>query len=518
MKLLFVNPSLRPGAPHRQIPVGLGYIVTAVKEAGIAFDLLDIDIGRYDDSYVERYIAEHRYDVIALGSISTHYRWVKWFVGMVKRLQSGCTVIVGNSVGGSIPEVMFQHTGVDIIVKGEGDVTIVEVLRALNAGKELGRIVEPLKPVPHKNGDLPPTYHGVGIEGIIFRDAKGRIVNTGERKAVRDIDDLPFPDWDIFDVQSYIAGSHYMARETVRYPREKAVVFPVNTARGCVFKCSFCHYVFWHDPYRHRSAKSVIGEIRHLNKKYGANFIEFWDELSFHKLKPTEDFVDEMLAAGLDDIHWCAPIRSDLFGRADLPLDDRLRVLQKMKDAGVLALAFSLESGNQEILDAMNKRVKVEYFDEQVKLLRQIGIISDTSLVIGYPQETSGTIAQTMEMCRRNRIYPSVGFLLPLPATGMWDYALEHGHIKDIDRYLTDMTERQDLVLNMTKMSDQQILDETKGWLKRLNEEFGGLLSEESLIKTGGYSKHNKHQDKELVWRNRLTKESLNIAQVEGTF
>jgi anaerobic magnesium-protoporphyrin IX monomethyl ester cyclase len=517
MKTLFVNPSLRPNAPHRQIPVGLGYVVTAVKLAGIPFDVLDIDIGRYSDSYVERYIIDHRYDVIALGSISTHYRWVKWFVNMVKSHQPDCTVIVGNSVGGSIPEVMFQHSGVDIIIKGEGDVTIVEVLRALNEGRDIGHIAEPIELVPHKNGNLPACFKGVGIEGAIFRDKNGRVIDNGPRKAVRDIDALPFPDWDIFDVDAYIKGSHYLARETYRFPRDKAVVFPVNTARGCIFKCTFCHYVFWHDPYRHRSAASVIGEIRHLQKKYGANYIEFWDELSFHKLKPTEDFVDALLAADLN-IHWGAPIRSDLFGRDDLRLEDRLRVLQKMKDSGVLALAFSLESGNQEILDDMNKRIKVEYFDEQVRLLREVGIISDTSVVIGYPRETSETLSQTMEMCRRNRIYPSVGFLLPLPSTGMWDYALENGHITDIDDYLTTMTERQDLVLNLTKMSDEELLGETKGWLRKLNAEFGGALDEESLIKTGGYSKHNKHQDKELVWRNRLTKESLNIAQVEGTF
>jgi hypothetical protein len=100
----------------------------------------------------------------------------------------------------------------------------------------------------------------------------------------------------------------------------------------------------------------------------------------------------------------------------------------------------------------------------------------------------------------------------------MWDHALANGHIKDIDGYLTAMTERQDLVLNMTQMSDEQLLGHTKDWLRRLNAEFGGKLTEESLIKTGGYAKHNKHQDKELVWRNRLTKESLNIAQVEGSF
>jgi len=165
----------------------------------------------------------------------------------------------------------------------------------------------------------------------------------------------------------------------------------------------------------------------------------------------------------------------------------------------------------------MNKRVKASYFDEQVRILRQVGVIADTSLVIGYPQETQQTIRKTMDMCERNRIYPSVGFLLPLPATGMWDYAIENGYITDIEKYLIDMTERQDLVLNMTPMSDGELLGQVRDSLKHLNHKFGNLLSEENLIRTGGYAKHNEHQEKDLaVMRNRLSNGSLNMAAVTG--
>ena len=516
MKILFVNPSLRPAAPHRYIPVGLGYVVTCVRDAGITFDLLDVDIARYDDAYVENYMRTHSYDAVCIGSIVTHYKWVKWFINLTKSYQPDCKMIVGNSVGGSISEVIFAHTKADIIIKGEADVTIVEVLEHLRDGKSLGEMVEPPTPVAHTNGDLPPTYKAIGVEGIMFRDPKGRLLNNGARKAVKDINTLPFPDWDLFDVQEYMKCSHYLARHTTRFSKEEAVVFPVNTARGCVFKCTFCHYVFWNDPYRHRSAQSVIGEIRRNQQKYGANYIEFWDELSFHKIGPTEKFLDEVIAADLG-IHFNCAVRSDLLGRDDIPVEDRLRVATKFKTAGAIALGFSLESGDDGILEAMNKRVKSTYFDEQVKVLRQVGLVADTSLVIGYPQETPETIKKTMDMCERNRIYPSVGFLLPLPATGMWNHALENGYIKEIDKYLIDMTERQDLVVNMTQMDDDQLLGLVKDSLRHLNHEFGNALKEENLIKTGGYAKHNEHLDKDMaVMRNRLSNDSLNMAVVTG--
>lgn len=128
MKILFVNPSLRPNAPHRYLPVGLGYVVTAAERAGFSFDILDIDIGHYSDADVEQYLVRNRYDVIAIGSIVTHYRWVKWFLHMAREKQPDCTLLAGNSVGGSVPELLLNNSPVDIIIQGEADETIVSVL------------------------------------------------------------------------------------------------------------------------------------------------------------------------------------------------------------------------------------------------------------------------------------------------------------------------------------------------------------------------------------------------------
>lgn len=510
MKILFVNPSLRPEANHRYLPVGLGYVATYAKHAGYDFDILDIDIGGYDDTYVENYLAKNRYDVISLGAIVTHYKWIKWFINTAKRLQPSCKVVLGNSVGASIPEVIFRTTAVDAAIMGEAEVTFVEMLKTLEAGRPLGEISEPHEAIPHTNCDLEPTYKGHGVEGIIFRDTQNRIINNGRRKAVRILDDLPFPEWELFDVEQYIRRSHEWAHQTSFYPKEEAVILPIHTARGCVFKCTFCHYVFWNDPYRHRSAQSIISEIKLNKEKFGANYFFFWDDLSFHKLGPAEKFVDSLLEADLG-VHWTASVRSDLFGRAEIPYEDRRRVAEKFLESGNLVAGYSLESGSDEILEAMNKRVKAEYFEEQTKLLRDVGIVVNTSVVVGYPQETKETIAQTMQMCEKLKIYPSVGFLLPLPETGMWKYAVDNGFITDPDDFLENVTERQDVIMNMTQMPDEELMGEVTRWLAHLNEVMGRNLDKESLIRTGGYSKHNKYQSK------KKGKDSLNYATVSDT-
>ena len=167
MKILFINPSLRLGSDMRFLPVGLGYVMTYVKQFGYEFDLLDIDGRQLQDDYIEKYFQENKYDVILVGAIT----------------------IVGNSVGGSIPEVLFQTTKVDIVVYGEAEITVKEVFDAIKSKKTYGEIVEPRVEIPHANKGYPATIKGTGIDGIIYRTKENLIVNNGKRKAVRNIDD-----------------------------------------------------------------------------------------------------------------------------------------------------------------------------------------------------------------------------------------------------------------------------------------------------------------------------------------
>jgi len=150
-------------------------------------------------------------------------------------------------------------------------------------------------------------------------------------------------------------------------------------------------------------------------------------------------------------------------------------------------VGFSLESGSQEILEMMNKKIDVNAFMETVNILHDADIICNTSVIFGYPIETIETIRETFEQCLKARVYPSIGFLLPLPATVMYDYALSKGHIKDEEEFLLSITERQDICINMTKLSDQEIMNEIKEGGKKLNELLELGLSEDKYIKTGNY-------------------------------
>tara|TARA_B100000745_G_scaffold153744_1_gene100691 strand:+ start:170 stop:1699 length:1530 start_codon:yes stop_codon:yes gene_type:complete len=497
LKLLFVKPCLRPGGFTKLLPVGLASVMTYFETKGYDFTLLDIDIDEFDDAYVENYIKKNHFDIILTGTIVTHYKWIKWFVNMAKTHQPNSKIIVGNSVAGSIPELFLQKTKCDIIVIGEGEISAYEAVEAIRLGKEFK--------------DIP---------GIAFRNNNGKIVKNEHRK-VGDINDFPFINWDRFEVERYITQPETFPDKEANPEELRAL--PVITARGCAFKCSFCHFVFWDDPYRNRKPKSVLDEIRQLQEKYNVKYINFWDDLSFASAIQMEKFCDEILSSGLK-FKWLGAVRVDLFSRGRAKGEDALRVAKKMKESGCYSVGFALESGNKEILKMMNKEIDPKEFYDTATILRKAGIISQTTVLFGYPQETKKTIKETFDQCLKAGLYPSIGFLMPLPYTVMYDYAKVNGYITDEDKYLESITERQDITINMTKMSDKEIMDEIKVGAKKLNDMLDLGLTEETYIRTGGYKNRLDNLEKQRprlnpkkIKRN-VNDVSFNYAQTDFKF
>jgi radical SAM superfamily enzyme YgiQ (UPF0313 family) len=226
-----------------------------------------------------------------------------------------------------------------------------------------------------------------------------------------------------------------------------------------------------------------------LIEKYNLNYILFWDELTFFSKKQTLALVEKILEERLT-FYWVANCRGNLFDS-----DEDIDLILKMKEAGCLSVGYSLESADPAILKAMNKHVQVEQFSRQTGLLQKAGLHAATSLVLGYPQETPETIKKTFNCCIGNRIYPSVGYLLPQPGSGMYDYAVEHGYITNEEEYLLKMGDRQDLRLNMTQMTDVEFESNVVDGVRRCSQALGLDLPEENLIKTMYYRSAKQQAD-----------------------
>ena len=435
-------------------PVGLGYITTAMKKAGFEFDLLDIDAHRYSDETVEKFIRKKRYDIVCLGCIVTGYKMVKALVSVIRESHPDCKIIVGNSVATSIVKTLLSCTEVDIAVMGEGDETIVDLLKTISEGHNIEDVL-----------------------GIYFKE-DDKIVRTSPRPLIKDISSLPIIDFDVYDVDIYIDNSKDEVNDPLPIPREEIRALPVNTARGCPFQCDFCYHVFRGQRYRYRGEESIVNEVKQLIAKYSLNYIQLWDETTFFSKKQALALAQRILAEDIQ-FYWKAACRGNLFTK-----DEDVEIIKKMKEAGCLGMQYSLESADSDILRVMNKQITVEDFSKQTQLFQSTGIATWTSLVIGYPQETPETIKKTFDCCIENKIYPSVGYLLPQPGSPRYDYAIEQGFIEDEEAYLMKMGDRQDLRINLTQMQDEELETLVVKGLERCNKELNVGLEQDELIKT----------------------------------
>lgn len=456
MKILLINISLRPKSEKIIFPIGIAYIATAIKNAGFDLIFYDIDALRPTDEQIEEYIKNTECDIVAMGCIVTGYKYVKKLCEVIKK-HKNVPIIVGNSVATSIPEILLGHTKADIGVVREGDITIVELLKAIENKTPLEE-----------------------VKGIFFRK-DGKIFFTEEREMISDLGTLPMIRHDIFDMDIYMQKCRYSVPEPYPMEFDKIRALPVNTARGCIFNCTFCYHVFKNKKYRTRPIKDICEEIRHLQEKYGINYVQFFDELTLYSREQALEFANGIIQSGLK-FWWTADCRAGLFGEGDLDL------ALKLKEAGCVALGYSLESADKDILKDMNKHITVEQFAIQTKILQEVGILPTTSIVIGYPKETLQTIQKTFDVCYDLGIYPSTGYLLPQPGTIMYDYAKEKGLIKDEEDYMMKMGDRQDFTINLTENLTKELIEEiTVRNLKRIADKLKLGLDKEHLLKTGHY-------------------------------
>lgn len=460
MKTLVINVSMRPDSVVKLFPIGLGFITTAMDRAGIEFDLIDIDSKRYSDSEVASLIGKEEYDIVCMGCLVTGYKKVKKLCATIRDILPKTKIIVGNSVASSVTDMLLNNTETDIAVMYEGDETIIDLIDCIQNG---GNLKE--------------------IHGIAMNDGDS-IHLTDARPAIKNISALPNMNFEIFDIEDYI--KHNNIHQSKHIPLDSIRALPVNTARGCIAKCTFCYHVFKGERYRYRTPESIVSEIKELVEKYNINYVQFWDELTFFSKKQALALAEEIIASGVR-VCWIAHCRANLFTK-----DEDVHIVQKLKEAGCCGLQYSLESSDPVILKEMNKKISVDHFSKQTKIIQSVGITTWTSLVLGYPQETPETISATMDCCIENKIYPSTGFLLPQPGSVMYQYALDHGHIVDEEEYVLSMGDRQDLTINMTSMSDYEFEEAVMLGLKKCNEALGIGLQEDELIKTKSFRSGNK--------------------------
>jgi anaerobic magnesium-protoporphyrin IX monomethyl ester cyclase len=302
-------------------------------------------------------------------------------------------------IGGPHPTFMYEEmlneedNPVDVILRGEMEETLAELLGALADGRALE-----------------------DVKGIAFvRD--GEIVATPQRPHIEDLDTLT-PAWDALEWDDY----HYNIDPWGR-------MASILTSRGCMMGCSFCSQrVFWRGEWRARDPYKVVDEIRHLVDEYHVEFITMIDAYPTRDRDRWEKILDLLIEADLGAKLLIETRVEDIIRDED--------ILHKYADAGIMHIYLGLETSTDELLNSLNKGTTIDMNERAVNILKAHDIMIEASFMIGFPEETWDSIKATAEMAAR--LNPDIAVfpvLTPMPYTGLWDDVHDRIRVWDYSKY-----------------------------------------------------------------------------------
>ena len=363
MRIVFVHPNYHSGGAEiagNWPPAWVAYLSGVLKDAGFHdIHFLDAMTNHMTDEELREKLDELQPDLVGTTAITPSIYAAERILEIAREVvPSALRVLGGVHATFMYKQVLSESDAVDVIVRGEGEEIIIDLVRALHEGRYLQDRRQ--------------------IKGLAFRD-DGRIYATPAAPTVKNFDAVT-PDWSLLEWEKYI----YV-------PLGVRVAIP-NMARGCPFTCSFCsQWKFWRD-YRVRDPKKVVDEIETLVNDHDVGFFILADEEPTINRKKFIQFCEELIARGLPDrIKWGINTRV-----TDILRDEKL--LPLYRKAGLVHVSLGTEAAAQIKLDLFNKETRVADNKRAIKLLRDADIFVEAQFIVGLDNETPETLEETYQM------------------------------------------------------------------------------------------------------------------------
>ncbi|MGB7533079.1 MAG: radical SAM protein [Halobacteriota archaeon] len=379
-KILLIYPqypgSHYSGGRNTVPPIGLGIIGEMLKLSGVDYEVIDLGLG-YDMNYLNQRIKDYQPDAVGISMMTFRYKYMYSILEKIKESYGNIKIIAGGPhITAWKTKVLEQCPAIDFGISSEGEFTI----RELCEGKELST-----------------------IKGLIYREGNNILFN-GERDLIDNLDFIPFPKYEKFELDKY----------------EHAI--QINSSRGCPYKCIFCQSCsMLGKKWRGRSAANIADEIQFWYEKGYKNFSFVDDNFTLNK-KRIYQLCDEMENRHLDIIRLDAPgVRVDLVDK-DL--------LKRMREIGFWYVAFGIEAGNNKILKALKKGFTIEQAEQGVRDAVELGFAVKLYFLVGSPYETLQDIQDSINFALKYPIYDvNFGSLMPIPETELIDWVRKEGRL-----------------------------------------------------------------------------------------
>jgi len=393
MKVLFINPPYF-NSKYKFIglvapPLGIAYMAAVLEENNIDVEIIDAAALEMRWETLETEIKRISPDLVAITALTPTIAKALQTAELAKKTCPQTTVVLGGYHPTFNYQEMLAKDYVDIVVMGEGEITLLDLVETLDEGGDLKNV------------------QGIAYEGGV----------TPPRPLISDLEELPFP------------ARHLLPMEHYKILNMKLHTATMISGRGCPMQCSFCASAALHgNRLRMRSPGNVVDEMEHLVNDHNAGMIAFMDDTFTLKPSQVEAICEEIKKRDMD-VYWGCTARVDTLSG---PL------LHKMSDSGCITMFLGVESADQQQLDRVNKQITIDKIRSAFKLARENDIRTIASVVLGMPGDTRSSIERTIKFAREiNPSYAVFSLATPYPGTKFYQEAVQNNiiRVKDWSKY-----------------------------------------------------------------------------------
>jgi anaerobic magnesium-protoporphyrin IX monomethyl ester cyclase len=412
---------------YPQPPLGLAVIAAVLERAGYNVSVIDANALNLKPEEIPALVGGA--DIVGLTAMTPTITTALNIASYIKQASPGRKIILGGAHATMLPgETMASSPNIDIIVRGEGEDTILELMQALESSRSIGTVA-----------------------GITYRDGE-KITATQDRADFVTMDNLPFPAYHLLPLEKYRPHPpHGMASPFA------AVV----TSRGCPYHCAYCSKPVFGSRCRAQSPARVVDELAYLKDRFGIREVAFYDDSFTLEKKRVHAIAERILSSDLK-IMWTCETRVNLVDK---------ELLVHMKRAGCYAVAYGIESASPEIIRTLNKDTTLAQVEEAVRRSREAGLQVIGYFMLGSPGETPETIRQTIKFAKKLKVdFAQFAVTTPFPGTELYDIFMK-GRTEKIpwDSFVYAGTDNPTIPMFE---SDQLSREDLKTWLRRAYRTF----------------------------------------------
>ncbi|MBI4778851.1 B12-binding domain-containing radical SAM protein [Candidatus Falkowbacteria bacterium] len=416
-KVLFIIHDLYQ--EDNRFPLGPAYMAARLHDLGAEVEAYSMDVFHHTNDQLAKHLEENEYDLIGLGFLAARFN--ETVVDLCKTVNAhkkNAWFVLGGQGPSPIPEYILRTTGADIVAVGEAENTIVDLLNC--------KITK---------GDL------TKVKGIAYL-ANDEFFYTGQNKPVFNLDEIPFPLWEIFPMKEYISSNKLFNQ----LPEEKSLM--ILTERGCINRCNFCYRM--ERGVRLRSIGKIIEEIKILRDRYGVNCYFFEDELFVFSKKRLLEFEQALKVADLK-IKFSCNARVDIFDE---------EIVEILKRCGCQFINIGFESSSDEVLKLMHKNTTVP---QNIKALETVknagGIGMGLNFIWNNLGDNEETLRKNIELIKKYNTYyqcRTIRPVTPYPGSDLYYKLIEMGKLKGPEDFFARFKNSDLMLINLMDMPDEK--------------------------------------------------------------